>query len=559
MSYSNPQRVINREFGAAVKGAGDIQRSLENTSANIMNIVKKQKKETKQIEENNIIAESQLRDKVNEFTKPGAGNMDNSIVGFWDEKIEAYVNNMNMAANGEITNREAMVRNKQIESLIPQFKSGAGIIATNISSLEDAVENGTLSSTGSVSSKVVLDRIKNNGDVQIVEQNGTIYYWAPDRDENGDIIGEFDPKSSNFINGTVMAANPEKQLFNNKADISGIISQGYTKFSQEETGFSEYYKDIAVKNGDIDPRDPTGKTKISGMEDGYEQLIRVPSSDPDAKNKFVNEVESSAYLNNTIGNQEKMLSVWQDEIPDGEVGEDGAYPPNSLGFYASGGDPTLDINLEEMGYVGPDAMEEWQNSVYGEYPSNATPEQQSLIDQNQKAVSKRYMAAKMWDQNAITVPKTLKGKRKIEKKVENSTSDGGGDSKALKFTTDTGKEYSQPAANAIRAGIKMEGEVDEKMRKASVGNKDAQQSALIGLITSYGFAEEDFEKEIETLNFDAITKGLKEDLFKDIGQGATSYAEYQVGKGDYNNYLNKKKGSKVKTKGTGFNPNSYKN
>ena len=558
MSYSNPQRVINKEFGAAVKGAGDIQRSLENTSANIMNIVKKQKKETKQIEENNILKESQLRDKVNEFTKPGAGNMDNSIVGFWDEKIEAYVNNMNMAANGEITNREAMIRNKQIESLIPQFKSGAGIIATNISGLDDAVENGTLSSTGSVSSKIVLDRIKNNGDVQIVEQNGTIYYWAPDRDENGDIIGEFDPKSSNFINGTVMAANPEKQLFNNKADISGLISQGYTKFSQEETGFSEYYKDIAVTNGDIDPRDPTGKTKISGMEDGYEQLIRVPSSDPNAKNKFVNEVESSAYLNNIIGNQDKMLSVWQDEIPDGEPDENGQYPPNTLGFYASGGDPTLDINLEEMGYVGPDAMEEWQNSVYGEYPSNATPEQQSLIDQNQKAVSKRYMADQMWDQNAITVPKTLKGKRKIEKPAGNSTSDGGGDSKALKFTTDTGKEYSQPAANAIRAGIKMEGKVDEKMRKAQLGNEDAQKSALIGLITSYGFAEEDFKDEIKALDFDAITQSLKEDLYKDIGQGATSYAEYQVGKEDYNNYLDKKKGSKVKNKGTGFNPNSYK-
>jgi len=437
MSYSNPQRVINREFGAAVKGAGDIQRSLENTSANIMNIVKKQKKETKEIEENNIVKESQLRDKVNEFTKPGAGNMDNSIVGFWDEKIEAYVNNMNMAANGEITNREAMIRNKQIESLIPQFKSGAGIIATNLSGLEDAVENGTLSSTGSVSSKIVLDRIKNNGDVQIVEQNGTIYYWAPDRDENGDIVGEFDPKSSNFINGTVMAANPEKQLFNNKADISGIISQGYTKFSQEETGFSEYYKDIAVKNGDIDPRDPTGKTKISGMEDGYEQLIRVPSSDPDAKNKFVNEVESSAYLNNIIGNQGKMLSVWQDEIPDGEADENGQYPPNSLGFYASGGDPTLDINLEEMGYVGPDAMEEWQNSVYGEYPSNATPEQQSLIDKNQKAVSKRYMAAQMWDQNAITVPKTLKGKRKIEE--ENT---GSGSSSKNRFTTTQNTVYN---------------------------------------------------------------------------------------------------------------------
>ena len=38
----------------------------------------------------------------------------------------------------------------------------------------------------------------------------------------------------------------------------------------------------------------------------------------------------------------------------------------------------------------------------------------------------------------------------------------------------------------------MEQDVDDKMRKAMVGNKAAQQSAQIGLITSYGFAEEDF-------------------------------------------------------------------
>jgi len=104
----------------------------------------------------------------------------------------------------------------------------------------------------------------------------------------------------------------------------------------------------------------------------------------------------------------------------------------------------------------------------------------------------------------------------------------------------------------------MEEKVDEKMRKASVGDKAAQQAALVGLITSYGFDEKDFENEIEALDFDTITQSLKEDLFKDIGQGATSYQEYQVGKEDYNNYLNKKKGSKIKTKGTGFNPNSYK-
>jgi len=422
MSYSNPQRIINKEFAEAAKGASNIQRSLDNTSANISNIVKKQKIETAKIIENNTIKESQLRDKINEFSTPGAGNMDNTIVKFWDPYVEDYVNNMNMAANGEITQREAMIRNKSIEALLPQFKSNTASIGLEGARLKADVNNGTVSTTGSVSSKIVLDRINNNGDVQIVEQNGAIYYWAPDRDDDGEIIGEFDPKNSNFINGSKLYANPDKSLFNNKTDISGLITKGYATFGQEDTGISEYYKDVAVKNGDIDPRDPEGIKLISGMEDGYEQLIRMPSKDPDAKTNFMGEVESSAYLNPITSNEKEMQSVWQDELPDGEIGDDGQYPPNTLGFYASGGDPTLNINLEEMGYVGENAMEEWQNSVYGEYPSDASPEQQSLIDKNQKAVSKRYMANLMWDQNAITVPQTLKGKRKIPEETTPSTS-----------------------------------------------------------------------------------------------------------------------------------------
>ena len=96
MSYSNPQRIINKEFAEAAKGASNIQRSLDNTSANISNIVKKQKIETAKIIENNTIKESQLRDKINEFSTPGAGNMDNTIVKFWDPYVEDYVNNMNV-------------------------------------------------------------------------------------------------------------------------------------------------------------------------------------------------------------------------------------------------------------------------------------------------------------------------------------------------------------------------------------------------------------------------------------------------------------------------------
>ena len=552
MSYSNPQRIINKEFDVRAKANRDLQNTIQNTTASIANTVIKQKKQKEKLEADNVEKESALRDKVNEFATPGAGQIDKSIIEFWDTKIEDYVNNMNLAANGEITQREAMLRNKKIEGLLPQFKQNAATLASNAALQKEALNDGTFSSTGSVGNKEILNRLGNNGDVRIVEKDGAIYYWAPELDEDGNVI----PDSGSFINGAELYANADKPLFNTKSDISGLISQGWNKFSGEETGISDYVKTIAVKNGDKHP--VTGET-ISGLEDGYEQVIRVPVTEN--RDKYIDEIESSAYFNGIIGNEKEMLSVWQDEIPDGEPDENGQYPPNSLGFFASGGDPNLDIDLDAMGYTGTDEekMSQWQNSVYGEYPDNVTDEQKALIDKNQKAVSKRYMANLSWDQNSLTAgaSKTI-GKRKIVDPPKSSTTDGGGGGESLKFTTDTGKEYGQSATNSIRAGIKMEEEVDEKMRKASVGDEAAQQNALIGLITSYGFAEEDFEDEIEALDFDAITQSLKEDLFKDIGQGATSYQEYQVGKEDYNNYLDKKKGSKVKNKGTGFNPNSYK-
>ncbi len=547
MSYSNPQRIINKEFDVRAKANRQLQNTIQNTTASIANTVIKQKKQKEELEASNVEKESALRDKVNEFATPGAGQIDKSIIEFWDTKIEDYVNNMNLAANGEITQREAMLRNKKIEGLLPQFKQNAATLASNAALQKEALNDGTFSSTGSIGNKEILNRLGNNGDVRIVEKDGAIYYWAPDVDEDGNVI----PDSGSMINGAELYANADKPLFNTKSDISGLISQGWNKFSGEETGISDYVKTIAVKNGDKHP--VTGET-ISGLEDGYEQVIRVPVTEN--RDKYIDEIESSAYFNGVLGNEKEMLSVWQDEIPDGEPGENGEYPPNSLGFFASGGDPNLDIDLDAMGLT----MDEWQNSVYGEYPDDVSPEQKALIDKNQKAVSKRYMANLSWDQNSLTAgaSKTM-GKRKIVDPPKSSTTDGGsGNSESLKFTTDTGKEYGQSATNSIRAGIKMEEEVDDKMRKAMVGDEAAQQAALIGLVTSYGFAEEDFEDEIDALDFDAVTQSLKEDLFKDIGQGATSYQEYQVGKEDYNNYLDKKKGSKVKNKGTGFNPNSYK-
>ena len=432
MSYSNPQRIRNKEFDSLEK----MTNTFDQTSQGIFNIVKTQKEYDQKLQESNIDKESKLRDKINEFTKPGAGQLDNNVVKFWDEKVANYVDNLNLAANGEITQREAMLRNKQIEGLVPMFKANANMLYENASSLQDAIDNGTLSSTGSVASKEVLNRLNNNGYVDIIEKDGAIYYWAPELNEDGQPI----EGSGVMLNGSEMYANADKALFNNKADVSGVLSTGWNKFSGEESGISDYVKTIAVKNGDKHPI--TGEV-ISGLEDGYEQVIRVPVTD--AKNDFIAEVEASAYLNPVLGNEKEMLSVWQDVIPDGEPDENGEYPPNTLGFFASGGDPNLEIDLDAMGLT----MEQWQNSVYGEYPDDLEPEQIAAIDKAQKDVAKRWMSNSMWDENSISAgaSKTI-GKRKIPPPPSSSTT-GSDSGESLKFTTDTGKEYSQAATNSI--------------------------------------------------------------------------------------------------------------
>ena len=551
MSYTNPSRIINKTAQEVQKGGQRMQDQLLTTSAEIAKASQIQKKQLAQLEEENIERENNFFDSVQNSTK-GHQHLDSKVANTFEGLTKDYVEINRLAALGPpegISKTEANLRRREIEQTPKQFQEQAGYLEVEVKKYGDALKNGTMSSIGSPTNKAVLDAIYNDRDVEVARENGEFFYYIPKKDKDGKNLPW--PENEGSLNGTKLAERSQagEDLFNLKTETGGLTRTIWDKLSGEETGLGEYTITKTFENGDIHP---TSGKPIEGLEDGYVQVIQMPNTGK--KQNFIEEVEASGMLDGMLGDQKAMLSVWQDNIADGEEQEDGTYPPNTLGSFAQPGNE-LDIDLDAMGLT----MEEWQNSVYGEYPTDITEEQKTLIQTNQAKAAKRYLANNSWDENSLSpgASKTIGKRKKPEPKIDVI---GGSKEKekALKFTTDTGKEYSQPAANAIRAGIKMEEGVDEKMRKAAIGDEDAQQAALIGLITSYGFAEEDFEDEIEALDFDAITKGLKEDLFKDIGQGATSYAEYQVGKGDYNNYLNKKKGSKVKTKGTGFNPNSYK-
>ena len=73
MSYSNPQRIINKEFDVRAKSNRQLQNTIQNTTASIASAVAQQKKQKEELEAANVEKESALRDKVNEFATPGAG------------------------------------------------------------------------------------------------------------------------------------------------------------------------------------------------------------------------------------------------------------------------------------------------------------------------------------------------------------------------------------------------------------------------------------------------------------------------------------------------------
>lgn len=407
MSYKNPSRIINRQAQEIQAGGQRIQNQILETTDEYQKSVELQKKQLENLEKENVQLESNFIDRVNSSTK-GHGEIDKEVVGIFDTIIDQSRENKRLAdlgeANGGISRREYMLRQKSLETAPQDFKAQADYMAAQVQDFQEALNNGDMSSVGSVENKAVLNAMSQNQPVKIHREGTEFFYYIPKQDEDGNLLPW--PENEGKLNGTAMMDNAaqEKDLFTRKEDISGVIDLAWDKNNEAELGdIGQFITETTVKNGDIHP--VTGE--VIEMEEGYEQVITMPKSDN--RNKFIDKVEAGSMLTPLLGNQKKMLSVWQDTIPDGEKQEDGTFTPNSLASFAEEGNE-LGISLADMGIT----MQQWQDSVYGEYPTDLSPEQKSLIQQNQSKAAKRYMANLAWDKNSLAVGgHTTSGKRKI--------------------------------------------------------------------------------------------------------------------------------------------------
>ena len=126
MSYKSPSRIINRQAQEVQSGGQRIQNQILETTAEYQKSVELQKKQLEQLELENVQLESNFIDRVNSSTQ-GHGEIDKEVVGTFDTIIEESRENKRLAdlgeANGGISKREYMLRQKSIETAPQDFKA----------------------------------------------------------------------------------------------------------------------------------------------------------------------------------------------------------------------------------------------------------------------------------------------------------------------------------------------------------------------------------------------------------------------------------------------------
>ena len=373
MSFKNPQRTINKEFDAFIRGGNALTNQIATTTAEIRRGVAAQKKLNKEIQEKDDVLMQSLYSKVNEFGDSGNAMMDQNILSFWNGKVDEYFKIKNAMQDGIIGRQEGNQALAKINALVPQFKQQVAYLASESRMFNEDSNNDNVSSVGSTQNKVMLQRMHEGGDVQIVEKGGQLYYFSPEqKDEEGNVISE-----AAMLNGNEILANntADKKLYERKVDLSSPLTAVFNKAIEPDSLDGKFVDYIKVKKGDINPM--TG-LPYPGLEEG--QVYTFKTITQDKKPEAIEELAKSQGITSLMSNNSSMRRVWQDEIPDEEIQR----IATEKGY---------DISLYE---------DPWH-----EFAGDMSPEEIEKITAEQDDIMRTYLSEKAYNDNA-NMDNTLK-------------------------------------------------------------------------------------------------------------------------------------------------------
>ncbi len=418
MSYRNPQRIINRETDAILNGGRDMVNIIARTTSDIRASVKAQKEEKQRLLDIQDAEQQSMYSKMNEVSSSGSGCLDGKIKSFWNDKVDQVAKIKNQMQTGEwdefVPNRQAgnqMIAN--IDGLVDKFGKQAGAFAQQSSAFRDAKTNGNLSSTGSIQNKQVLEAIGNNDCLDIVEKEGNIYYYKPGQtDDDGNeltIDAMIEGGKGALVNGNEMVSQIAggQDMFETMYNPGEGLTSIYNNTADPESGDSEFVETVKLRKGDEYPKG-SGiffNNIPEGKEYTYSSFKEQDEEGGDNKSKILDQMSSSKGMDVIVGNP-KMNTVWQDEIPDGELvaDENGVQPggqgyietftPNSIAYYAK------QLNIPPQFQPDGNNYDFLQNSAWKEFATDMDPEEQAEITDYQDKIARLYLAQKSFDENA---------------------------------------------------------------------------------------------------------------------------------------------------------------
>ena len=367
MSFTNPQRIINKEFDTYINSGKNLTNNVAKTVGDMRTQIAKQKKYTTELQQSQDQADFAMRSKLNELNSTGNQILDENILSFWNEKVDGYFKIKNLMQEGHITRQEGNRELARISSLVPKFSKLVKSIGENSANFKTDLADGNVSSVGSIENKRILDLVGKGGNVGIVEKNGELYLFTPQDGENEPAMINGSQLLADEVNGTPM--------YQQKPNLSEPGTAIFNKEIQPDSldgGFVEYVE--VVKGG----KNPVTGEPITNLEEGKKYIYKTITAErkPDAIAKLVN----SPAVATMVANDNMMARVWQDEIPDEEIERIAI----EMGF-----DPSL------------------YKDAWHDYAEDMSEEQRAKLDQEQSAIMKQYLGTKFYNDNA-TMDNTLK-------------------------------------------------------------------------------------------------------------------------------------------------------
>lgn len=358
-NFTNPQRIIDNSFDVFVEGGQKMVNKVATTADQIYKRNAEEKASQKIEWEKQNEEQQKLYSSVNELGSTGSSSLDSNLRGYWEERVESYTNIMNAMQRGELDQQKGNRMLAKINGEVNKFKTVVPYLASQVALQQEAGKlplgtAGAISSTTSTESQEVLNNLVTGGDTGLVNRGGTMFLYNPA------IKGV---QQAGMLNLDELIANQAsgKSIIHTVPDISKDLAGAFQNIFKPDDSQSPYVKFRVDKNQDG-----------SGYDYTYKEI-----NDED-KALGIQAMKDANQFNGILNNNIMMTSVWQDIIPDEYLAANGVDVDSSWGMTIPGGTAAESIALQEK-----------MRGIAADWLAEEAYNQNSVMDQNQKFVSRK--------------------------------------------------------------------------------------------------------------------------------------------------------------------------